>query len=226
MEGEIPQLDYLPVDPGPWTPARVRPHAMGAGEEMDAGHGGWDRENGGVPGGPRRSPGSERLRGVLVHRLMQRLGLPGADDARPELDGLALRHHVLELIRDEEREGLGEPGPLVEEVVHLYRRLCDRQDLRELYGAGQAFHEVPFSAVLAGVRVRGTIDLLIRSLPEPARPPMEEPAERVTVVELKTGRPRASDDAQMALYRQAAEVLFPDALVSAKLVYLEGTPSA
>ena len=60
-----------------------------------------------------------------------------------------------------------------------------------------------------GPIVRGTIDCLARTGPD-----------QVTVLEFKTGRPRAWHEAQLRLYQRAAERLFPGGQVRAELVYV------
>jgi ATP-dependent exoDNAse (exonuclease V) beta subunit len=83
-----------------------------------------------------------------------------------------------------------------------------RDDLRQLYLSGVAFHEVPFTMRQDDGWVRGTIDCLLR-----------DDRGTVTVLEFKTGRPRPEHEAQVELYRRAAEEIFPGHRVGARLVY-------
>jgi len=55
--------------------------------------------------------------------------------------------------------------------------------------------------------VRGTIDCLIAA------------ADRVTVLEFKTGKPRPQHQAQADVYRAAAQAIFPGFTVESRLVY-------
>jgi ATP-dependent exoDNAse (exonuclease V) beta subunit len=146
---------------------------------------------------------SDRLVGTLVHRLLQRLGMVDTpDDAE-------LLAAIDRLVRPEERSDVGEPGTLAAPVIAAYRALCRRPDVRAIYTAGHAIHEVPFTLVDGGRIVRGTIDCLVRS------------GDRVTVLEFKTGRGRAEHDAQAEFYRKAAHAVFPDAVVDARVVYAD-----
>ena len=77
--------------------------------------------------------------------------------------------------------------------------------------AGERIHEVPFSMRdprRSGVILRGSIDCLVRS-----------PDGAITVVELKTGRPRPEHEEQLGLYVAAARDLFPGTAVSGLLIY-------
>jgi RecB family exonuclease len=96
------------------------------------------------------------------------------------------------------------------DVISVYRALRGRADLAEVYASGEALHEVPFSMRLGGTVIRGTIDCLVRSA-----------SGRVTILELKTGRPRPEHAQQAELYRRAAERLFGGAPVESRLVYVD-----
>ena len=69
-------------------------------------------------------------------------------------------------------------------------------------------HEVPFTMRQGEGWVRGTIDCLLR-----------DDRGTVTVLEFKTGRRRREHEAQVELYRRAAEEIFPGHRVDARLVY-------
>ena len=45
--------------------------------------------------------------------------------------------------------------------------------------------------------------------------------DRMTLLEFKTGRPRSEHQTQLDLYRRAAERIFPDAVIDARLVYAD-----
>lgn len=78
---------------------------------------------------------------------------------------------------------------------------------------GSRHYEVPFSMHVDAngtpAIVRGTIDCLVRKSPS-----------ALTVVELKTGRPRARDRRQLDLYVRAALTLHPGTFVDGILLYL------
>jgi ATP-dependent helicase/nuclease subunit A len=144
---------------------------------------------------------SDRLTGTLVHRLLQRHAI--ADT----LDDAILRASIDRLLRPDERLDLGDRDRLFEQVMTAYRALCRRPDVRDTYLVGDAVHEVPFTLVDEGRIVRGTIDCLVCT------------GDRVTVLEFKTGRRRLEHDAQADFYRRAAQAVFPDAVVDARVIY-------
>jgi ATP-dependent helicase/nuclease subunit A len=147
---------------------------------------------------------SSRALGILVHRLLERVGL--ASDIPDE----RLRGWLLASIR---AQGGGlSPHPDTEEVdsaLVLYRHLVSRSDVRRIYAAGQPLHEVPFAMVDDGLVLRGTIDCLVRQ------------PDRVIVLEFKTGRPRPEHRIQSELYARAARHLFPGLAVETRLIYAE-----
>jgi len=145
--------------------------------------------------------GSDRVVGALVHRLLQRGGLDEVSESH-------LRQVAMSSLGGEYGEDVGDLAARVEEAVAAYKALSVRPDLRELYASGDPFHEVPFTMVADGRIVRGTIDCLVRTA-----------ADRVTVLEFKTGRRRDEHQAQIATYRLAVQALFPGATVDARLVY-------
>jgi ATP-dependent helicase/nuclease subunit A len=168
--------------------------------------------------GPSSDTGSHRLIGLAVHRLLQHVGLdPDAPDER-------LRRLALDAILGQSVEDV-ELTSLAAEAAARFRALSAQRDLRETYQSGQSFHEVPFALTLGdwasgqpGISssriVRGAIDCLVAA------------PGRVTVLEFKTGRPRAGDRAQAELYRLAAQALFPDAAVETRLVYTSGSSTS
>jgi len=144
---------------------------------------------------------SDRVVGLLVHRLLQREGI-GTDvpDERLRQSAMSLLSGMPVEIDD-----LRTP---VEEAMARYRALSAQPDLRALYLSGQPFHEVPFTMAVDGRILRGTIDCLVA-----------DAAGRITVLEFKTGRPSSEHQAQADVYRLAAQALFPGATVDARLVY-------
>jgi ATP-dependent exoDNAse (exonuclease V) beta subunit len=51
-------------------------------------------------------------------------------------------------------------------------------------------------------------------------------ADRIVVLEFKTGRPREEHQAQIEVYRTAAQALFPDLPIESRLVYMSDTAVA
>jgi ATP-dependent exoDNAse (exonuclease V) beta subunit len=82
-------------------------------------------------------------------------------------------------------------------------------------GRDTALFEVPFTMRLGESIVRGMMDCV-----------MVHDERRVTVLEFKTGSRRDGHRAQAELYKKAAEALFPDAAVTARIIYAdEAIPS-
>jgi ATP-dependent exoDNAse (exonuclease V) beta subunit len=144
---------------------------------------------------------SDRLTGTLVHRLLQQFAMA------EQLDDAILSASIDRLLRPDERSNVGDPGKLFEQVMAAYRALCRRPDVREAYLAGTAIHEVPFTLVDEGRIVRGTIDCLVCA------------GDRITVLEFKTGHVRVEHGRQIDFYRRAAQAVFPDAVVDARVIY-------
>ena len=159
--------------------------------------------------GPLRRAGqeSDRLVGTLVHRLLQRFGL--AEASVPRVREVAAR-----LIRQEEIDESGDVGALVEAAVSTYTAICARDDMRALYMSGKKLHEVPFTMVVDGRFLRGTVDCLVQTA-----------SDRFTVLEFKTGQERSEHRAQIDLYQRAMQLVFPDCKVDVQLIYA-GAPSA
>jgi ATP-dependent helicase/nuclease subunit A len=159
-----------------------------------------------------RSETADLLCGRLVHRLIERLGFPqqGAD-----LPDLAERARLL--IEKEDAAETTQMNQAVLEACRIYRGLTGRRDLRALFEGGEAFYEVPFVAGSDEGMVRGTIDCIIR---RPSAGPSSS-GDRITVLEFKTGRPRQEHHGQALFYKQAAERVFPGAVVEAWVVYPE-----
>ena len=145
--------------------------------------------------------GSDRLTGILVHRLLQRADLVA------NVSDEHLRLTAAAILRATPSAELEDIEGLLDAVVRKFRRVSLQDDVRELYRAGRPHHEVPFSMQIGGEIVRGTIDCLIAA------------ADRVTVLEFKTGRARQEHEAQLEVYRAAAQALFPGVPVESRLVY-------
>jgi ATP-dependent helicase/nuclease subunit A len=135
----------------------------------------------------------DRLVGTMVHRLLLRIGFAAGREAA--------RAAAARLVRAGEAVD-------VEAVAAAYEGLSRRADVRAVYAAGVVLHEVPFTAAVDGNWVRGSIDCVVRA-----------DNGGLTVLEFKTGRPRAGHRAQVELYRRAVAHMFPDAAVDTRLVY-------
>jgi ATP-dependent helicase/nuclease subunit A len=145
---------------------------------------------------------SDRLIGIVVHRLLQRA------DFAADLSDDQLHQSAAVLLGAAAPVELGDRESLIKEVIAGFRQIALRGDIQELYLSGRPFHEVPFSMQAGGRIVRGSIDCLVAA------------PDRVTVLEFKTGRPRPEHQAQIEVYRAAARALFPDLPVESRLVYM------
>jgi ATP-dependent helicase/nuclease subunit A len=140
--------------------------------------------------------------GTLVHRLLEHaelgVGQPDAD--------LACR--AAALVRASERAGIEDVSHVVTEAVGRFREIASRPGVQAVLASGTRHHEVPFLLRREGEIVHGTIDSLVES------------GDAVTVVEFKTGRPAPEHRQQIAVYLDAARMLFPGAArVCGLLVY-------
>jgi ATP-dependent helicase/nuclease subunit A len=158
----------------------------------------------GAPDGDDAPEGSlsTRLVGTVVHRLLEYGGAAGA------VTDEALRAAAVEIVRRLDGVDVPDEESVVEASLNFCRALRGRPDVDALFEAGEVFHEVPFTLAHEGRYVRGTIDCLVRL-----------PGGRIVVVEFKTGRRHPAHERQIALYRRAAEALFPSATVEVRLVY-------
>ena len=145
---------------------------------------------------------SDRLVGSLVHRLLQREGLA------VDVSGEWIAERLGPLIRVDESIAIADRDSLIRRATAAYQAFATLPELRKLYLSGTAFHEVPFSLLVANRIVRGTIDCLVRSADGD-----------IAVLEFKTGRRRPEHEAQTALYEQAARALFPGSRVITQLLY-------
>jgi ATP-dependent exoDNAse (exonuclease V) beta subunit len=142
---------------------------------------------------------SHRLLGTLVHRLVRRLGLdPSADADRVVSDLL----HASEAVDTSESE------TVCRHAAHAYRALCAMPDVRDLYRAGAALHEVPFTMTSDGQIIRGTIDCIVAG------------DDAMTVLEFKTGRARPEHARQAELYGRAVAAMYPEFHVKTRVIYL------
>jgi len=143
------------------------------------------------------------IRGRLLHQLFERL--PGVE---------AGRRHELGDRWLERAAGVADAGLRAELLVDACAIIEDAR-FASLFGPG-ALAEAPLTAVIGdGIVVSGTVDRLFVG------------EDRILVADFKTGRRApASPDAipsahvrQMAAYRAALQVIFPDRRVEAALLY-------
>jgi ATP-dependent helicase/nuclease subunit A len=149
---------------------------------------------------------SGRLVGTLVHRLLQRIGVRHRiRDMRP------IRDVAMHLLRAGEVDDLGDLQQTVDAAIEAYESVCAREEVRVVYQAGRALHEVPFTMSIDGRIVRGTFDCVVETAPG-----------ELTLLEFKTGRERLEDRQQVELYLRALRQVFPSALIDALVVYAAG----
>jgi ATP-dependent exoDNAse (exonuclease V) beta subunit len=144
-----------------------------------------------------------RLAGRLVHRLFQTGTSLQAEDE-------ALDARIERLLRAEERADVADLAALCAQVRGMFTRCVADETLVAALASGTAAFEAPFSLVdrAAGVIVRGVIDCLVT-----------RPDGSLIVIELKTGRPRPEDRAQLETYVLAARALNPGVDATGLLVY-------
>jgi ATP-dependent helicase/nuclease subunit A len=156
---------------------------------------------------PPPSPGlrAAARRGTLIHQLLERLpDVPAEDRSDAAMRWL------------ERSAGIADEGERQAVAATVCSIIADER-FGALFGPG-SIAEAPLAATLADGRViAGTVD---RLLVEP---------DRVSVVDFKTGRLPATEDAippshraQMQAYAQALGVIFPDRSIRALLLYTGG----
>jgi ATP-dependent helicase/nuclease subunit A len=158
---------------------RLSASAVG-GQPPDGATGGW---------GPPHD--SARLVGTLVHRLFEH----ARDPAPADREGLGDR--LRSLVHPRERAGVADIDAVIRDAVTRFEAIARRPVVTGLFLSGERLYEVPFALRRQGELVHGTIDTLVRG------------DGVVTVVEVKTGRRAPAHAHQLALYVEAARVLFP-----------------
>ncbi len=181
---------------GAWRPElplpRVYASVLVAAGEEDEGGTGW----------------VDRVTGRLVHRLLQRDAEAASPSAFPTMPD-----EVADLMSAPERSRL-DWCELATAAAAIYDRARQRGAFDALLN-GSCLFELPFSHRRerdggSGEQIiRGVIDCLYRT-----------PEGGISVIEVKTGRPRPEHERQLARYVDAAEVLFPDASVDGRLLYV------
>ena len=150
------------------------------------------------------APRSERLLGTVVHRLFQRQ--PALTATSGDLVAVARQ-----LVRADEHVDVDDLDACLGAAVSAFDRLRRRPDLAEWLGRGECFYEVPFSYAPAeglATVIRGVIDCIVL-----------DRAGQPTVLEFKTGSPRPEHQAQVELYRRAAQEIFKVPSVEVKILY-------
>jgi len=191
----LPAWATTPIGPEPKPPRPLVP--SGAGEEQGAD----------PPLALLDDPAAMRAamrRGVLIHRLLERLPDIAPDERRAAANAWLERQagEVSETAR--------------EQMLDSALRVLETPGFSEIFAPG-ALAEAPISATVGGVVIAGTLDRLLVT------------AESVTVVDFKTTRrPPASADAvpsatlrQMAAYVAALEVIYPGRAVRAGVLYTQ-----
>jgi len=187
---ELPPWLHQPAPVEARPPRPLAPSALGEEDYPDP-----------PPPGPALRAAAER--GRLLHALFERLPGTPAEQRRALADAWL-----------ERSAGVAEAGvraALVEDAC----RVVEDQRFAALFGP-EALAEAPVAAVIAGgIVVAGTVDRLLVG------------AERILIADFKTGRHAPATPAeipaahlrQMAAYRAALRVIFPDRPVEAVLLY-------
>jgi ATP-dependent helicase/nuclease subunit A len=144
---------------------------------------------------------SDLLTGLLVHRLLQRFGITA------EVDEQLLIAATVDLLRTQDPYQNGR-AELVADVLARFLAFRQHPAVRQQFGNGEVFHEVPFTFCTDDRIVRGTIDCLIR-----------QPDGSVRILEFKTGQRRDEHIRQAEIYQRAAAAIFPGAPVVVDVVY-------
>ncbi|MEE4287833.1 MAG: UvrD-helicase domain-containing protein, partial [Erythrobacter sp.] len=191
----LPRWALAPIGPEPRPPRPLAP--SGAGEDRGAE----------PPLEPAGEAASQRLamrRGVLIHRLLERLP-DCAPDAREERARTWLARHGADL-----------PEDMRAAMIAQALGVLDAPAMAGLFAPG-ALAEVPLTATVGGIVITGTADRLLVE------------ANRVTVVDFKTTRrpPRDAGSvspstlSQMAAYVAALEAIYPGREVRACVLYTQ-----
>jgi hypothetical protein len=107
--------------------------------------------------------------------------------------------------------GRGEPEPTRHAALDVLHRLASRPELTALIRGADVQHEVPVSWRGAdGGVVRAVVDMVAR-----------RPDGSATVVEFKTGAPRASDERQLEAYVRGIRALLPGIIVKGRVIRLD-----
>ena len=165
-----------------------------------------------LAGLPSEGATSDRLLGVLIHRLFE-LADTFSDPGSAEESEHRAAAYARQLLRPEELATIDDPPSFARRAARSWLDAASRRDVVDALSGTSRIYEVPFSMRIEvnGIRsiVRGTIDCLVRKAPA-----------ALTVVEVKTGRAHSSHERQLDLYVRAAQALHPGERVDGLLVYV------
>jgi ATP-dependent exoDNAse (exonuclease V) beta subunit len=123
-----------------------------------------------------------------------------------------MRETAAGLLTPEERALVADADAAIDQALQLWDRLSRRSELMAALRGADVFAEVPFSLRETDggreVIIRGTIDLL--AVGEDGT---------LTVVEVKTGSPRAEHQRQLDLYVRAVRSMFRQRQVEGLLIH-------
>jgi ATP-dependent helicase/nuclease subunit A len=187
----LPHWAKDPVGEEPRPPRPLAPSA--AGEDQGAG----------PPMPPDQATEAAR-RGVLIHRLLERL-----PEVEPERRAEAAANWLSRQAKDLD------PGSRAE-IAERAIATIDNPDFAEVFGPN-ALAEIPLAANVEGIVVAGTADRLLVE------------TGKVTVVDFKTAKRPPSDLAeiplstlrQMGAYASALQVIYPDHEIRAAVLYTQ-----
>lgn len=188
---DLPTWATAAIGPEPRPPRPLAPSA--AGEEL-----------GSDPPLPAELAKNAARRGVLIHRLLERL--PDIDRETREAKGAAWL----------DRQARDLPPESRAEMLAQALSVIDHSDFQDIFSPS-ALAEVPLAATINGIVVSGTVDRLL----------VEE--QRLTIVDFKTARRPPvtvseipnSTLKQMAAYSAALEVIYPEHSIRAALLYTQ-----
>lgn len=187
----LPAWARTPVGEEPRPPRPLAPSS--AGEEQGA-----------EPPFPPDQVAEAAKRGVLIHRLLERLpDIAPEDRADVAKNWLARQANELDVASRDE-------------IAQRALTVLQNPDFAEVFGPS-ALAEIPLAANVDGIVVAGTADRLLVD------------AENVTVVDFKTARrpPSRIDDIpsstlrQMGAYASALKVIYPDRNIRAAVLYTQ-----
>ncbi len=155
-------------------------------------------------GSDRGFTAASRAIGTLAHRLTPHAAEP--------IDREALARLAWNLAQPSELAEAADPALLVERAVTIALAVRHRDDVAALLTSGTCHYEVPFSFQpddRPGELVRGRIDCVVVAADG-----------GLTVLEFKTGAPRAGHREQLAVYERALRAALPGTPVRSQIVYL------
>ena len=187
----LPPWLEQPIAAEPRPPRPLAPSALGEDSVAD-------------PPYPPGADSAAARRGVLLHRLLERL-----PDVEPAARKAAAQAWLA-------RSAADLAAPARAELADAAVKVLDHKGWGDLFGPG-ALAEVPIAATVGGQVVAGTIDRLVIG------------TEIIRLVDFKTSRrpPKSLDEVpvailrQMAAYAAALQVAYPGRVIAAALLYTE-----